>query len=237
MQFDKNEHLDKENKTGKDNKESRKINGNNKSQDSQKSKESKVPKSYRDISDPVNDDLIRRIQAGNPIAFQVLLERCQPLIKRAISKRYIKGYDREDLYQEACVVLVEASQNYDFTKGMSFNQYACLCIDNHFQRLIRWNNAMKRKSTRDALSLDGVMEENGFQLAGPVHIVQPEDRPIIVETIDEYITCLSSFEKKVCLNCYLGYSYDDIAIRLSCDRKKVLNAKHRCTEKFRNFFL
>ncbi|PRY82363.1 sigma-70 family RNA polymerase sigma factor [Alkalibacterium olivapovliticus] len=194
-------------------------------------------KSYKDISDPINDALIFQIQSGDDAAFSVLLERCQPIIRRTTFRRYIKGYDREDLYQEACVVLVEASQKYDFSKGMSFNQYACLCIDNHFHRLIRWNNAMKRQSIRDALSLEGVMEDNGYQLAGHSNVVQPEDRPIIEETAEEYFTCLSSFEKEVCLYCYMGYSYDDIAEKLNCSRNKVLNAKHRCTEKYRKFFL
>ncbi|MCC5895449.1 MAG: sigma-70 family RNA polymerase sigma factor [Alkalibacterium sp.] len=194
-------------------------------------------KSYRDISDPINDSLIFQIQSGDETVFPVLLERCQPLIKRAIFRRYIKGYERDDLYQEACVVIVESSQKYEFNKGMSFNQYACLCIDNHFHRLIRWNNAVKRQSIRDSLSLEGVMEDNGYQLVGPSHTVQPEDRPIIEETINDYLTCLSPFEKDVCLNCYLGYSYDDIAELLKCSRNKVVNAKHRCTEKFRKFFL
>lgn len=81
------------------------------------------------------------------------------------------------------------------------------------------------------------MEDNGFQLVGPSHTIQPEDRPIIEETVDDYLTCLSPFEKEVCLNCYLGYSYDDIAEKLKCSRKMVVNAKHRCTEKFRKYFL
>lgn len=194
-------------------------------------------KSYKDISDPINDSLIFQIQSGDNTAFPLLFERCQPLIRRATFRRYIKGYDREDLYQEACLVLVESFQKYDVKKGMSFNQYACLCIDNHFHRLIRWNNAMKRLSIRNSLSLEGVMEDNGFQLVGPSHTIQPEDRPIIEETVDDYLTCLSPFEKEVCLNCYLGYSYDDIAEKLKCSRKMVVNAKHRCTEKFRKYFL
>lgn len=197
----------------------------------------KKKKTFKDFSDPVADTLIQRIQSGESHLYSLLFEQCQPIIKRTTYRRYIKGYERDDLYQEACLVIVQASQKYESNKGMNFNQYVCLCIDNHFHRLIRWNNAVKRQSIRESLSLEGVIEEKGYQLAGFAQSVQPEDGPIINETVEEYLASLSPFEKKVCLNCYLGYSYDDIAEKLNCTRSKVLNAKHRCTEKYRKLFL
>ena len=194
-------------------------------------------KPYRDVIDPINDSLIYQIQSGDHSAFPVLLDRCQILINRAIVRRYIKGYDRDDLYQEACLVLVESSQKYEFNKGMTFNQYICLCMDNHFNRLIRWNNALKRQSIRDALSLDGMIEESGLQLSESFSSPGPEDWPIIEETVEDYLVYLSPYEREVCVLCYKGHTYDSIAEELKCSREKVVNAKHRCTEKFRKLFL
>lgn len=197
----------------------------------------KEKKTFKDFSEPVADTLIQRIQSGESQLYPELFDQCQPIIKRTTYRRYIKGYERDDLYQEACLVIVQASQKYECNKGMNFNQYVCLCIDNHFHRLIRWNNAVKRRSIRESLSLEGVIEENGYQLVGFSQAIQPEDKPIINETVEEYLCKLSTFEKEVCLNCYLGYSYDDIAEKLNCTRNKVVNAKHRCTEKYRKLFL
>lgn len=199
--------------------------------------EIKSKKTYKDISDPVVDALIAEIQSGDDTVFPVLLEKCEYLLRKSTYRRFVKGYEREDLYQEACLILVESVEKYDREKGMSFNQYVSLSLDNHFNRLIRWSNAVKRKSFKDSLSLEGVLEENGYQLVGPSSVIQPEDRPIVNETMEEYIEYLSSFEKEVCLYCFLGYSYDEIAEDLNCSREKVLNAKHRCTEKYRKHFL
>lgn len=199
--------------------------------------ELKSKKVYKDISDPLVDALIFQIQAGDDSVFPEILERCEHILRKSIYRKFIKGYEREDLYQEACVILVESIEKYEYGRGMSFNQYVCLCLDNHFNRLIRKSNAIKRKSFKDALSLEGVLEENGYQLVGPSKAIQPEDKPIVNETMEEYIECLSPFEKEVCLNCFLGYSSDKIAEDLKCTREKVLNAKHRCTEKYRKYFM
>ncbi|MFO8068870.1 MAG: sigma-70 family RNA polymerase sigma factor [Alkalibacterium sp.] len=199
--------------------------------------EPQTKKTYKDISDPVVDALILQIRSGNDSVFPELLERCESLLRKSTYRRFIKGYEREDLYQEACLVLVESIEKYELDRGMSFNQYVCLSLDNHFNRLIRWSNAIKRKSFKDSLSLEGVLEENGYQLVGPSKALQPEDKPIVNETMEEYIKYLSSFEKEVCLNCFLGYSCDEIAEDLNCSREKVLNAKHRCTEKYRKHFI
>ncbi|EXJ23790.1 RNA polymerase sporulation specific sigma factor SigH [Alkalibacterium sp. AK22] len=193
--------------------------------------------SYRDISDPESDDLVLQIQKGELELFPLLLEKSEALLKRAIYRRFIKGFEREDLYQEACMILVEAVGKYKSDKGMSFNQYACLCLDNHFHKLIRWHNTIKRQAYRDALSLEKVVEEQGVQLVAESRVFMPADSPIIEETVDEYLTCLSPFERTVCISCYSGYSYDDIAAQLNCERQKVINAKHRCTEKFKKLFI
>lgn len=200
-------------------------------------KETKETKVYKDVSDPIVDSMIIRIQSGDSSLFPDLLERSESLLRKSTYRRFIKGYERDDLYQEACLILVESVEKYEPDRGMSFNQYVCLNLDNHFNRLIRKSNALKRKSYKEALSLESVLEENGYQLAGPSKTIQPEDKPIVNETMEEYINYLSSFEKEVCLCCFLGYSFEKIAVDLECTKEKVMNAKHRCTEKYRKHFM
>lgn len=194
-------------------------------------------KIYKDISDPVVDAMVNQIQKGDKSVFPELLERCDYLLRKSIYRRFIKGYEREDLFQEACMILVECIIKFDTEKGMSFNQYVCLSLDNHFNRMVRKSNAIKRKSFKDSLSLEGVLEEKGYQLAGSAKAIQPEDKPIMKETMEEYIEYLSLFEKEVCLYFFLGYSYEQIAHEMKCPRQKVMSAKHRCTLKYRENFM
>lgn len=194
--------------------------------------EPKPKRVYKDISDPVVDAIIFQIQSGDDSRFPELLKRCETILRKAIYGKFIRGYEREDLYQEACLILVESIEKYDFDRGMSFNQYVCLSLDNHFNRLIRWSNALKRKSFKDSLSLEGVLEENGYQLVGYSNAIQPEDKAIVNETMEEYLGKLSYFERTVCLYWFLGYSYDEIAEDLNCDREQVMSAKHRCKDKY-----
>ncbi|MER2064089.1 MAG: sigma-70 family RNA polymerase sigma factor, partial [Alkalibacterium sp.] len=200
----------------------------------EKIKEQKV---YKDVSDPVVDCMVLKIQTGDAALFQDLLERSEGTLKKATYRRFIKGYDWDDLYQEACLILVESVEKFDPNRGMSFNQYVTLCLDNHFNRLIRESNALKRKAFKESLSLESILEENGYQLVGPSKSIQPEDLPIVNETMEEYIGYLSSFEKEVCLNFSLGHSYEKIAEDMNCTKKKVMSAKHRCTEKYRKHFM
>lgn len=196
-----------------------------------------VKKKYKDISDPVVDTMVVQIQSGDYSLFPDVLERSDALLRKSTFRRFIKGYERDDLFQEACLILVEAVEKFDRNKGMSFNQYVCLCLDNHFNRLVRKSNAIKRRSFKESLSLETILEDKGYQLADPSKTIQPEDKPIVNETMEEYIKYLSSFEKDVCLYCFLGYSYEKIAKDLDCTKEKVMNAKHRCTEKYRKHFL
>ncbi|GEK91869.1 sigma-70 family RNA polymerase sigma factor [Alkalibacterium kapii] len=194
-------------------------------------------KVFKDISDPTVDRLIMRFKAGETDVFPEIMERSEKLLQKAIYRRFIKGYERNDLYQEACLILVESIDKYNPSKGMSFNQYVCLSLDNHFNRLIRKNNAIKRKSFKESLSLEGNLEEKGYQLMAETGSIQPEDKPIVNETMEEYIKYLSEFEKEVCLYCYQGFPFDMIADKLKCTKKQVMSAKHRCTDKYRQHFL
>ncbi|GAA0360887.1 hypothetical protein GCM10008932_11940 [Alkalibacterium iburiense] len=193
-------------------------------------------KVYKDISDPITDALVLKIQSGETDLYPLLMDRCKSLLTRSTYRCFIKGYDREDLYQEASLVLILSVKRFVLNKGMSFNQYVSLCLDNHFNRLMRMNNTIKRKSDRESLSLDSIIEETGYHLIGKSDNIDPSSVPIMKETLEEFFTDLSPFERKVYEYQYLGYSYDQIAEMIPCDREQAMSARHRCTDKFKRHF-
>lgn len=193
-------------------------------------------KVYKPIIDPIADELAIEIRLGNKDLFPFLFDRCDPLLKKAAFKHYITGYDKDDLYQEACMVLHKAIHTFDYDKGMSFHQYTSLCLANHFQKLIRHHNTMKRKPILDTLSLEDMMEENGYQLEGIYEPLHTDDVPIIKETFQDYILFLSDFERDICFYFAKGYTTETIAQLLNCSKAQVKSGKQRCTDKFKKFF-
>lgn len=190
------------------------------------------------MEEHINETLIFMVQYVDDRYFDRLFERCKPLLKRAVRKRrYIKGYDNDDLWQEACECFIEVTRKYDRTRGMSFSQYVSLSLDNHFNRLVRWNNALKRKSNKEALSLDGLVAQAGQHIMGSSKELSPSEAVIVKESMSEYSEVLSRFEQTVSLLYMEGYSYDEISVRLDCPREKVMNAKHRCSQKYKNMFM
>lgn len=184
----------------------------------------------------VNQELIEMIQNGDDSKLSDLYESCNPILKRALSWRYIKGYEQEDLWQEASECFVEATKKYDPTRGMSFNEYLALSLDNHFSRLIRWTTALKRKSNVEALSLDGIVEQAGQHVMGISKELTPSEKVIIKEAMIEYKLNLSKFERTVSMLFMFGLSYDEIAETTQSSREKVMNAKHRSAQKYRRLF-
>lgn len=191
---------------------------------------------YKDISDPRSDSLVFRMQAGDPTAFPQLLERTVEILTRSTYRYFIKGYEREDLYQEACLVLIEAIDKYMPDKGLSFNQYVNLCLDNHFNRLIRFNNTQKRKSMFDSVSYEDLVEEHGYQFPGGANTFKPSEIPLVKESINDFLESLSLFEKEVYYFLCLGKSYEQISKIMDISKRRVMDARHRCARKYKEYF-
>lgn len=63
----------------------------------------------------------------------------------------------EEYYDLGLIGLVRAAKTYDPNKGYKFSTYAAVSIKNMILRQVRINNAERRKSNRNTISLDRVM--------------------------------------------------------------------------------
>ena len=72
--------------------------------------------------------LIARARSGDQMAVEQILNGYKNLV-RSFARRYIlpDGYT-EDLIQEGMIGLYNAIGDFDETKGMSFKNFACLCV-------------------------------------------------------------------------------------------------------------
>lgn len=55
-----------------------------------------------------------------------------------------RGYDYEDMYQEACIAIFTAAKEFDPAKGFKFSTIATTCIAECFYKILRKQNAKKR---------------------------------------------------------------------------------------------
>lgn len=164
---------------------------------------------------------------GDP--FTLLVEICRPVMLNAINNRYIRGYDREDFFQEAKEVLVEAVKKYKFDTDLRFLQYYSMCLETHLNILVRKDSALKRRSIKEASSLDELFERTGVDYSlGKDYDMNPENTAIANETFGKYISDLSTFEKEVFYRYLADLSYEEIAEQLNSTKTKVQNAFYRC---------
>jgi RNA polymerase sporulation-specific sigma factor len=151
---------------------------------------------------------------------------------------FIKGYQTVDVYQEALIALrFKAIPGFKYGKGMSFLNFAKMCIRRHLITLLNSSiNRKKDQSMNQAISLDSspVKEDEDESRTTFANIIADtkDNASVAMETNEAYEVTkknlfneLSDFEKIV-LNEYLSSSsYREISKNVSKILKKKLNTK------------
>jgi len=75
-------------------------------------------------------ELIELIKNGNDVAFEHLLVRYNPLIKRLVKNYYIRNFDEEDLHQIGVLAFYHAALTFKANHGSSFYAFALSCVRN-----------------------------------------------------------------------------------------------------------
>jgi RNA polymerase sigma factor (sigma-70 family) len=73
-----------------------------------------------------------------------LIEKYDLMIRKIVNKYYTKTLDKEDLYQEGAIGLLEASKRFDKTRGIQFGTYAYYWIRRDIVLAIINNNNLIR---------------------------------------------------------------------------------------------
>lgn len=178
------------------------------------------------------------LQSVDGDVYQALVEECKPVIYKAIGGRYIAGYDQEDLFQEANIVLLRAIENYQFGSDIRFMPYFSHCLKNHYNSLGRKSLANKRKSLNQAISMDYLAEVSGheFFLTKLGKQFDPAEKMMAKESYQSYTSSLSKFEMDVFKLYLKNHSLDQIAQELGQDLVKVKSAVYRCNSKLKKSF-
>ncbi len=153
------------------------------------------------------------------------------LVSRIVRQFFLRGGDRDDLYQEGMIGLLKAIRTYDPARSDNFEAYASLCIRRQLFDAVRKDVHFSRR------------EEAVLQQLAPDPVTidhpDPETQCLANETETEIKAALhgflSAFEASV-LDPYLaGYSVSEISRNLGRSPKSVENAILRIRRKLARY--
>ena len=168
------------------------------------------------------------------------MEKYKELVNMKVSKYYIVGAEKEDIFQEGMIGLYKAIKSYSEDKNTSFKSFANMCIERQLITAIKTSNRQKHMPLNSYLSLNtsAYDDEDNTELLDVFNNNAVED-PLDTITKKEYYKTvenvidksLSNFEKQVLARFMKGESYIDIANKLDAPVKSIDNAIQRIRKK------
>lgn len=193
-----------------------------------------------DMKNKTDEELIDLFKKGNEYAVDVLLRRYKELVTMKVSRYFIIGAEKEDIFQEGMIGLYKAIKCFNTEKQKSFKSFANLCIERQLITAIKTSNRQKHQPLNSYISLNTAAYEEDEDVSmidvfdsnvaeDPLDTITKREYYHLVE--DKINTSLSDFEKQV-LHCYTkGESYVTIAEKLDSPVKSIDNAIQRIRKK------
>ena len=187
-----------------------------------------------------DEELLKLIQDGDNDALEQLINKYKELVTMKVSKYFIIGAEKEDIYQEGMIGLYKAIKSYDPEKQNSFKTFANLCIERQLITAIKTSNRQKHMPLNSYLSLNA----NAYDNEDDTALIEVLNSKVTADPLDsitkrEYYKTveekmeetLSDFEKEVLQRYAKGESYVKIAEKLDTPVKSVDNAIQRIRKK------
>ena len=170
-------------------------------------------------------DLLVLCRERNDDAFDEIVRRYTPMIRKVVMGFGPSSYDPDELFAEGCVALHIAAQRYDLEQDeVTFGLYARICVRNRILDMLRRAEA---EHSLTELDVEQMSEDNSV-----------EERLVDREIFDRLLLSakglLSDYEYRVLLLHIQGYKTAQIATMLSRSAKSVDNAKSRLFRRLRD---
>ena len=187
-----------------------------------------------------DEELISLIKSDNKDALNYLINKYKELVYMKVSKYFIIGAEKDDIYQEGMIGLYKAIKSFKADKHNSFKTFVNMCIERQLITAIKTSNRQKHMPLNSYLSLNtSTYDEdddktlldvlNNKTMEDPLDtITKREYYKAVEDTIDK---SLSDFEKQVLKKFIKGDSYVKIAEELSSPVKSIDNAIQRIRKK------
>ena len=133
-------------------------------------------------------DLIKKSQAGDRSARDMLVEGNLKLVLSVIKKFNNRGEDLDDLFQVGAMGLMKAIDNFDFIHGVKFSTYAVPMIIGEIRRYLRDNSVVRiSRSVKDTAYKALQFKEKFFNEKVEEATIEQIADALNVDTIDVVI--------------------------------------------------
>ena len=170
--------------------------------------------------------LILKVRGGSDDAFEELIERYKPMLKK-LGKGFASSiFTENEAYSEACIALHKSAMTYDLTRNdVTFGLYARICA---YRRLCD----MVGREAKSSLSIAEIdMDSLSYDPACEERLVRGE---WMSRALEFARGILSDYEYQVFLLYLQGYTTQESSRLLSKSAKSVDNAKNRCFKRLRD---
>ena len=183
--------------------------------------------SHKRFSELTDSELCALVCGGDELAFEEITRRYKGLIL-TISKEYsYPGFDSGDFMQLGLMGLYSASKTYKADEGISFKNFAAVCIRRRYISLVR------SLSSRKAVPKEAVVSVEEAELVSrapdPATLIADKEND---ESFYSLLKSKLSYMELCALKGYVnGMSYKEIAKATGLSTKAVDNALQRARKK------
>lgn len=106
--------------------------------------------------------LIKKAQAGDKKAYEIILEKNKGLIWNIVNKFNNRNTDKDDLFQLGSIGLIKCIKNFDLTYDVKFSTYAVHMIYGEIRRFLRDDGIIKVSRTLKEISTKANRERENY---------------------------------------------------------------------------
>lgn len=188
---------------------------------------------YNNICDECLIVLAQEDRASREEICNYILFKYQGMIWSRIGEKYLPGAEKEDLYQEAVIGLINAIYAFDSSRNVPFQCFARICVDRRIMSALEHYQSLKYRPLNAA---ERLTDHNGREQVSDTKHVDPAEYFSSCFRVDALLRKLwsrlkSAKEKEVFLFMLHGATDREIAIRLKMSVKTVSNTKYRIRRK------
>ncbi|MBE6793549.1 MAG: sigma-70 family RNA polymerase sigma factor [Ruminococcaceae bacterium] len=180
-----------------------------------------------------DETLCQMVCQGSDPAFEEISRRYSGLIRMIAKEFSYPGFDSGDFMQVGLMGLFGACKNYRNSFGISFRNFAVVCIKRRYYSLVRSLSAQKNIPADAMVSIDD--SDLSSQSSDPGVMVSDKESDVAFFALVK--KRLSDLEFCVLQGYLQGASYKRIAENLGVDEKCVDNALSRVRKKLLNRYL
>lgn len=170
---------------------------------------------------------ISSARQGDTKSLELLWQEVKYITKKWVNRTYLSGWDKEDLEQEAYLILVESIHKWDEEAGMTFYGYYKI-------RLSVWRQlALKKKTEHPALGEDISLTEDKYD-AAQVGLEEEVVTHLRYQEAIRLLDRLAPVDKQLILSHYFhGNSLEASGAELGLKRTSASSRIQRALKKMR----